>query len=175
MRPTAFRSIINICTRMPEDPSGGINSFESGYSLRTGQRTGDGITAPDGPYDGNYLEDYEYVAAGAELDECGGRHGVTPEYPNGTYYYVLTDNWPWIPRCLKGEYVDNSFRLGQNCPASTAEDDCSQIVSGIDDPESIFELNIFPNPTKDYIVIKLQGSNVPVQIDHLTVYDVNGL
>jgi hypothetical protein len=33
---------------------------------------------------------------------------VTPEYPDGTYYYVLTHEFPFVPRCLKG-VVDPSF------------------------------------------------------------------
>ncbi len=100
-----------------------ISDFSSGYSLKSGMRPGDGITAPDDEYDGGYIEDYEYT--GSDLDECGGRYGVTPEYPDGTYYYVLTDNWPYIPRCFKGKYVDNSFRIGQSCPGSTAAQNCS--------------------------------------------------
>jgi hypothetical protein len=43
-----------------------------------------------------------------DLDETNGRTGVTPEYPNGTYYYVLTDNWPFIPRMFRGT-ADASF------------------------------------------------------------------
>ena len=108
----------------------GITAFGSSYSLKSGTRPGDGITAPDGLYDGLYLEDYEYIDAQSGLDECGMRFGITPEYPGGTYYYVLTDNWPSIPRCLKGLYVDNSFRLGQTCLASTAIEDCSTPSGG---------------------------------------------
>ncbi|WP_435262720.1 YHYH protein [Tenacibaculum sp. nBUS_03] len=100
-----------------------VSNFNSGYSLKTGSRPGDGISAPNGNYDGTYVEDYEYT--GGELDECGGRFAITPEYPNGTYYYVLTDNWPYIPRCFKGRYVDNSFQISPNCPDSTAAQDCS--------------------------------------------------
>ena len=77
-----------------------ISTFSSGYDLKPGNRPGDGITAPNGNYDGSYVEDYEYKTS--LLDECGGRFSATPEYPEGIYYYVLTDNWPYIPRCLKG-------------------------------------------------------------------------
>ncbi len=108
----------------------GITAFESSYSLKSGTRPGDGITAPDGIYNGLYLEDYEYIDAQSILDECGMRYGITPEYPEGTYYYVLTDNWPSIPRCLKGLHIDNSFRLGQTCPSSTAAEDCSTPSGG---------------------------------------------
>ncbi len=44
----------------------------------------------------------------ADLDQCNGRFAVTPEYPNGTYHYVLTDAFPFIPRCWMGN-PDSSF------------------------------------------------------------------
>ena len=37
-----------------------------------------------------------------DLDEANGRTGVTPEFPNGTYYYVITDSFPVISRCISG-------------------------------------------------------------------------
>ncbi len=33
-------------------------------------------------------EDFEYVPGLGDLDECNGRTGPTPEFPEGTYYYV---------------------------------------------------------------------------------------
>ena len=39
---------------------------------------------------------------------------------------MLTDNWPYIPRCLNGAQVDNSFQIGPNCPPSNAEEACAQ-------------------------------------------------
>jgi hypothetical protein len=33
---------------------------------------------------------------------------VTPEYPNGTYYYVATADYPFIPRFFHGT-PDKSF------------------------------------------------------------------
>ena len=47
--------------------------------------------------------DYEYVAGLGDLDECNGRYGVTPEFPQGTYYYVVTSEFPSIPRMWRGE------------------------------------------------------------------------
>ncbi len=51
---------------------------------------------------GTFTQDYEYVAGLGDLDECNGRHGVTPEFPSGTYYYAVTDAYPYIARCAKG-------------------------------------------------------------------------
>jgi YHYH protein len=52
---------------------------------------------------GTFKNDWAYSASnGGDLDECNGRTGVTPEFPNGTYYYVTTDSYPYVQRCLKG-------------------------------------------------------------------------
>ena len=51
---------------------------------------------------GAFTQDYEYVEGLGDLDECNGIFGVTPEFPNGIYYYVVTDDFPFFTRCLKG-------------------------------------------------------------------------
>jgi hypothetical protein len=51
---------------------------------------------------GTFTQDYEYVAGSGDLDECNGRFGVTPEFPNGIYHYYITDTYPFIQRCVKG-------------------------------------------------------------------------
>lgn len=87
-----------------KNPDSKIVKLHSSWRLKTGER-------PDGPggeYDGTYTKDYEYVAGAGDLDECNGRFGVTPEYPNGIYYYVLTEEFPYIPRYFKGT-PDASF------------------------------------------------------------------
>ena len=91
-----------------------INGATSGWRVKSGTR-------PDGPggsYDGKYNEDWEYVAGVGTLDACNGMEGVTKEYPNGTYFYVITTAYPYIPRCTYGT-PDDSFirkpkRNGQN-------------------------------------------------------------
>ena len=81
---------------------------KSSYRLKSGQRPG-GETSPSGNYDGKYTPDYEYVAGSGDLDECNGRFGVTPEFPAGTYYYVTTEEFPFIARKFRGT-PDESFR-----------------------------------------------------------------
>ncbi len=127
------------------DTSSSIVGLSSGYSLISGNRPGDGFTAPDGEYTGLYYEDYEYTTT--TLDSCNGRWGLTPDYPEGTYYYVLTDNYPYIPRCFKGTVLDNTFRSLSNCPESTASTDCSDgPVQGCMDP---FSCNYDPLAEED--------------------------
>ena len=43
---------------------------------------------------GAFTQDYEYVEGLGDLDQCNGRFGVTPEFPNGIYYYVVSDDFP---------------------------------------------------------------------------------
>ena len=52
---------------------------------------------------GAFTQDYEYVEGHGDLDRCNGRFGVTPEFPDGIYYYVVTDDFPFFTRCLKGK------------------------------------------------------------------------
>ena len=78
------------------------------YQLKKGTR-------PDGPggaYDGTFVRDWEFVAGSGDLDECNGREGVTPEFPDGTYYYVLTDEFPFQPRFWRGQPDDSFMRRG---------------------------------------------------------------
>ena len=53
---------------------------------------------------GAFTQDYEYIEGYGDLDECNGRVGVTPEFPNGIYYYMVTDEFPLFSRCLKGNF-----------------------------------------------------------------------
>ncbi len=52
---------------------------------------------------GTFKQDWVYVASSGDLDECNGRIGVTPEFPQGIYHYYATDSYPFFQRCVKGE------------------------------------------------------------------------
>ncbi len=94
-----------------ENANGEIEQAEASYELKSGERGGDGISAPSGAYDGEYFQDYEFVDGSGDLDECNGRFGPTPEAPNGEYYYVVTADFPSFPLCFSGT-PDSSFRFG---------------------------------------------------------------
>ena len=51
---------------------------------------------------GAFVSDWNYSAGSGDLDDCNGRFGVTPEFPNGIYHYYATDTYPYLPRCVKG-------------------------------------------------------------------------
>ena len=92
------------------DTNGVLVEFESGYRLKEGSRPGDGVSAPEGCYDGLYFQDYEYVAGISALDQANGRMGKTPESEH-KYYYVVTDNFPSSPLYFRGT-PDPSFIHG---------------------------------------------------------------
>ena len=80
----------------------------TGYRLRAGERAG-GL---GGRHDGTYVQDWEYVAGAGDLDECNGRWGRTPEFPEGTYHYVLTEEFPFVPRFWRGVPDETFLRRG---------------------------------------------------------------
>ncbi|MCB1004689.1 MAG: YHYH protein [Acidimicrobiales bacterium] len=92
----------------PTDAGSGVTNLASSYRLKSGDRPSD---SPGGTYDGTFVADYEYVDGLGDLDECNGRDCVTPEFPDGTYAYFLTDEWPWVPTYLRGT-PDDSFSPG---------------------------------------------------------------
>jgi hypothetical protein len=51
---------------------------------------------------GTFAQDYEYLEGSGDLDECNGRIGVTPEFPEGRYHYYATDSYPFFQRCVTG-------------------------------------------------------------------------
>ncbi len=93
--------------RDANDAMSAIVTMRPSYRLKSGTRPG-GNAGPGGRYDGTYTVDFEYVAGAGDLDECNGRHGVTPEFPKGTYYYVVTADFPFVPRKCRGT-PDPSF------------------------------------------------------------------
>ena len=75
-------------------------SESSSWKLKEGLRS----TAPGGKFDGNFEEDFEYVANSGSLDECNGKK------INGVYTYFATDTYPFFPRCFKGAVNKNFMR-----------------------------------------------------------------
>ena len=92
------------CYSKADDATSPIKEMHSSYRLRQGNRPDENATppGPGGAFDGTYTQDFEYVAGSGDLDECNGRYGVTPEFPQGTYYYVVTGEFPYISRMFRG-------------------------------------------------------------------------
>lgn len=86
-------------------------AWRSSYRVKSGTRP----SGPGGAYDGRFVQDYEFVTGAGDLDACNGREAATAEYPQGTYCYVVTPDFPFIPRCFTGT-PDASFLRAQGAP-----------------------------------------------------------
>ncbi|TNE60702.1 MAG: YHYH protein [Bacteroidetes bacterium] len=159
----------------PADPTSNIVELKSCYQLKQGNRPGNGITAPDGLYDGTYTQDYEYSGGGnCFLDECNGRYGVTPEYPNGTYYYVMTSDFPVIPRCFTGA-PDRIFTIGPppaGCSTSNSDEICS-LVYTLSPLDLIEAFHIFPNPVQTQLQLQLDQA-LQQDVENIQILDSSG-
>ena len=96
----------------PHDKESSIKPLKSSYQLKKGSRPG-GDREPSGKYDGTFVADYVYKPSSGDLDECNGRFGITPDYPEGTYAYFLTEQWPVIPRNYRGTPSTDFQRRGR--------------------------------------------------------------
>jgi len=88
------------------------NNYKSSYQLSSTPRKGTNCkvslrnqqdldlegTTPNG----TYTEDWNYIANSGELDECNGA------FINDQYAYVITNEYPYFPRCLMGEFTEQS-------------------------------------------------------------------
>ncbi|MFN0078713.1 MAG: YHYH protein [Prosthecobacter sp.] len=88
-----------------KDAASPLKKLEASYAIKQGARP---AGSPGGKYDGSFVNDYEYLEGVGDLDASNGRFGITPEFPAGTYYYVLTAEFPFIPRQFAGT-PDASF------------------------------------------------------------------
>lgn len=98
--------------RFGPDKEGNIKEMFPSFQLKSGVRPGDGISAPCGSYSGKYTNDFGYVAGKGDLDECNGIEApVTLTTAQGQetfeYYYVVTQDFPQISRCIKGNFNDS--------------------------------------------------------------------
>jgi len=84
------------------------NAYKPSFKLIEGKREGEDCTytrpgikvdiEEGGHHDGTFNTDFEYVAGTGDLDEC---NGITID---GQYMYLVTNDFPYISRCLMGEF-----------------------------------------------------------------------
>lgn len=83
--------------------------YKPSYKLLDGDREGEDCTysthktidiSVGGHHDGTYGSDFEYVEDSGDLDAC---NGITID---GNYMYLVTNEFPYISRCLMGDYEE---------------------------------------------------------------------
>ncbi|BCU99468.1 MAG: hypothetical protein CM15mV28_0360 [Thaumasvirus sp.] len=82
---------------------------------------GHGIrTVQEGYVLGDLVEDYIYDSSVGTLDEFNGKFAVTPEYPNGTYAYFMTEDSsgnPVYPYAVGPKFYGTPLFEGDTVPA----------------------------------------------------------
>jgi hypothetical protein len=94
--------------RDPDYAGSPLVELKSSWQLKGESRP----APPEGPGglpDGRYTADWEYQKGSGDLDYLNGRFAVTPEYPKGVYHYVVTAQFPHVPRGFAAP-PDSSFR-----------------------------------------------------------------
>ncbi|MEM6997652.1 MAG: YHYH protein [Patescibacteria group bacterium] len=81
-------------------------AYKPSYQIKDGDRTvgcsyevppaGERVVEFGQIRDGSLTDDWEYVEGSGQLDEC---NGVTID---GSYGYIITDDFPYVSRCLMG-------------------------------------------------------------------------
>ena len=71
---------------------------------------------------GDLVQDYIYDSSVGTLDEFNGKFAVTPDYPNGTYAYFMTEDgsgnpvYPYvIGRKFYGTPIFEGDAFSRNC------------------------------------------------------------
>ncbi len=193
-----------ILYRYGPDQEGKMKKLTSSYRLKSGLRPGDGIMAPCGPYSGKYTVDYAYNCGSGDLDECNGMASkliLDTELGEQEfdYYYVITSEFPQIPRCLVGivstdfensapilEGVDadgDGFLSEFDCddsdaainplaaeiPGNDIDENCDNSITSVIDGTNE-ELLIWPNPSLGGI--RVQGIS---DIVGISIYGTSGV
>ncbi len=94
------------------------DQVSSGYKLKSGTRPSN--PGPGGTYDGTYNEDFEFTSTATALDKCN--MGLL----NGRQVYFITNQYPFVPRCLWGEVSEDfirSPRYNSNRRGQTGQED----------------------------------------------------
>ena len=99
------------------------NSSSSPKLLKSGYEFDSINDRPNRFENGLFLEDYVYTNSG-DLDECNGRFGKTPEFPNGVYAYfatatlenqTLVSSFPYfIGNKYRSNYITDNSNIDQS-------------------------------------------------------------
>ena len=114
---------------------------------------------------GYFREDYEFVThtgQGEYLDASNGRFCKTPEYPNGIYCYFATvdANWNSAYPYVVGPTFYGTYTASK--VTSISENTTTYVPApvGVNNLENEnFKVNVFPNPSTEFIAVQVLGLN----------------
>lgn len=94
------------------------DAYQSSYRIMSEDRDGTncayqarGTTLEfDSTPDGSLTQDWEYSPSYGDLDQCNGT------FVDDQYVYLLTDSYPYVPRCLMGEFSEEALPAIGNRP-----------------------------------------------------------
>lgn len=82
--------------QLGDDEREGINCVHQRQSGEASSLTFDAVK------DGSLAQDWNYEEGSGDLDECNGT------FVDGEYIYLVTDAYPYVPRCLMGDFTEES-------------------------------------------------------------------
>ncbi len=151
--------------------TGGIVRMKSSYHLSTNTTRLNGpvvgaVVGTQTFFNGYFREDYVYTPTSAGtpdyLDEHNGRFCVTPEYPLGIYCYFATvdTNWNSAYPYVVGPTFYGVYANRKVTTVSEPTTIYTPAATGISNSNADnLKVNIFPNPSNDFIAIQLMGLN----------------
>ena len=156
--------------------TGGIARIKSSYQLRsitTRTSSPSGATVTAGPVVsatyplGYFREDYEFIShAGQDdyLDVHNGRFCITPEYPAGIYCYFATVDNKWnsaypyvVGPTFYGVYANR--KVTSVTETTTTYSLVTNNTGMLKLKNETIDVNVFPNPSNDFIAIQYVGLN----------------
>jgi hypothetical protein len=158
------------------DGTGGIVRIKSGYSLNVGSTRNLGPDVSATYPLGYFREDYHHTVSAEPdyLDVHNGRFCVTPEYPEGIYCYFATvdANWNSAYPYVVGPTFYGTIQAAKvtSVPSGTTTYNGTTNLAKSD--LNAAQLNVFPNPTSDLLIIQMVDLNK--EILRVELFDMAG-
>jgi hypothetical protein len=150
--------------------TGGVVRMKSSYYLRTNttRLNGPAVGAVVGTqtfFNGYFREDYAYTPTSAStpdyLDEHNGRFCITPEYPLGIYCYFCTvdENWNSAYPYVVGPTFYGVYANRKVASVTEPTTIYKPTVGVKNENTQDINVNVFPNPSNDFIAVQVLGLN----------------